>query len=705
VRAPRLSSVLAWLAAISVAAPVALGAQTPPDAARADTARTRPDTTPSVLEAVRVTVTRVEEPLRNVPLPVTVVDATRTEEDETGVSLQGALEGVPGVFVADRHNLSLGDRLVVRGAGARAQFGVRGVQVLADGIPLTLPDGQAALGNLDLGSADRIEVVRGPASSLYGNASGGVLRVESGPFPAAPLAPSARLVAGGDGLLQAELRAGGTDGSLSWLFHGTRMRTDGFREHARAERWQANLVARSALAGGGEIRGVLNLYRLPFAQNPGSLDRQTALEAPRTARPFLIRQGTGETSGQGQAGVSAVLPLGGRTRLRGSVWGLARDVWNPIPNRVIDLGRAAGGVRSVLSGRAEPGGLPLLWTAGLDAGLQSDHRRELENLGVPPGGERAAAGALLLDQDERVLQAAPFVRLEARLPGRVGLSAGLRLDAYRFSVADRLLADGDDSDVRWMTSASPSAGVTWSPLPWLGTYARLGTAFETPTTSELSNRPDGGGGFAPDLGPEHTVALEAGARGALGAGRLRWEVAAYRARVTDALVPFQGPGDQTFYRNAGRLTRRGLELRAEARPVPRTEVRLSWALERHAFDRFGAGGRDLAGNLEPGVPGQRAFVSAAVLLPGRLRLEARGRWVDAYPADDANTAWASSHRVVDLRLGGRTGPGGRRLKAFAGVDNLLDERYSGSVVPNAFGGRYYEPAPGRTFLAGVEVGM
>jgi len=649
-------------------------------------------------------VTRVEEPLRDVPLPVTVVDAARREEGEPGVSLQSAVGGVPGVFVADRHNLSLGDRLVVRGSGARAQFGVRGVQVLADGIPLTLPDGQAALGNLDLGSAARIEVVRGPASSLYGNASGGVLRVESGPFPAAPLAPSARVVAGAYGLLQAEARAGGTDGSLSWLFHGTRMRTDGWREHAGAERWQANLVARSALPGGGEVRGVLNVYRLPFARNPGSLDRETAAEAPRTARPFLIAQGTGETSGQGQAGVSAILPLGDRVELRGSAWGLARDVWNPIPSRIIGLGRAAGGVRSVLSGRAGPGGLALRWTVGLDAGLQADHRRELGNLGVPPGGERAAEGALLLDQDERVLQAAPFVRLEARLPGRVGLSAGLRLDGYRFSVADRLLADGDDSDVRWMTSASPSAGVTWSPLRWLGTYARLGTAFETPTTSELSNRADGGGGFAPGLGPEHTVVLEAGARGALAAGRLRWEVAAYRARVTDALVPFQGPGDQTFYRNAGRLTRRGLELRAEARPLPRTEVRLSWSLESHVFDRFGADGADYAGNLEPGVPGQRAFVSAAALLPGRLRLEARGRWVDAYPADDANTAWAASHRVVDVRLGVRISAGPWRSRAFVGIDNLLDERYSGSVVPNAFGGRYYEPAPGRSLLAGVELG-
>lgn len=677
----------AILLALALATPAAR------DTAPADTTPPRP------VPPLRVTVTRAPEPLRDVAGAVTVVDASRRESAGKRVSLRDALEAVPGVFVADRHNFSLGDRIVLRGAGARAQFGVRGIQVIADGIPLTLPDGQAALGNLDLGSADRIEVLRGPASSLYGNAAGGVIRVESGPFPDAPLAPSARFTAGADGFRQEEMGGGGSDGRVSWLFHGTHLRTDGYRRHAAAEMWRANLVARDTLPGGGELRGVLDLFQLPLAQNPGSLDHATAISDPRSVRSTQLSQGTGERSGQLQGGLSLATPLGAGPTLRASIWALGRSVWNPIPDRVIRLGRSAAGARSLLSGEAGP----LRWTAGLDVGLQVDDRREFANLGTG-GGDRAREGAALLDQTERVLQAGPFVRLEASPAAAVGLSAGLRLDAYRFSVRDRLLADGNDSGVRWMRHLSPSAGVTWNPLPWLGGWARLGTSFETPTTSELSNRADGRGGFDPKLGPESTVEGEVGARGTLPGGRLAWEVAAFDARVSGALVPSEGAGGEVYYRNAGRLSRRGLELRVVARPVAGATLEAAYSLQDHRYLAFATPSGNFAGDREPGVPGQRAYLSASAELPAGVRVEVRGAWVDAYYVDDANRARTDAYRVVGVRVEARRSPGSWRLHPFAGVDNLFDERYSGSVVPNAFGARYYEPAPGRSLYLGLELG-
>jgi iron complex outermembrane receptor protein len=657
------------------------------------------DTTPTSRPPIRVIVTRTPESLRDVPGPVTIVDAAARQRAGPRVSLRDALGDVPGVFVADRHNFSLGDRIVIRGAGARSQFGVRGIQVISDGIPLTLPDGQAALGNLDLGSAGRVEVMRGPASSLYGNAAGGVILAESGPFPDGPLSPSARITAGAYGFRQEELGAGGRQGGLAWLFHGAHLRTDGYREHSAAEVWRANLVARDGLPGGGELRAVLNLFQLPLAQNPGGLDRTTASATPRASRAFLIQQGTGERSGQLQGGLSLSLPLPGGHALRSSVWGLGRSVWNPIPDRVIRLGRTAGGVRSVLAAST---GL-LRWTVGLDAGLQADDRREFENLGVGPDG-RAREGGALLNQEEKVLQAGPFVRLEARPATTIDVSAGLRLDAYRFSVRDRLLADGDDSDVRWMSQLSPSVGATWNPLPWLGGYARLGSAFETPTTSELSNRPDGRGGFDPSLGPERTLEAEVGVRGAVSGSRWSWEVAAYTARVRDALVPFESAGGEVYYRNAGRLSRRGLELRTEARPAPWLELRAASSFQLHRYTAFASGAADFSGDREPGVPGGRAFVAARARLPRGIRAEARTTWVDAYPVDDANTARTDAYRVVDLRLDVPVSRVSRGSRLFLALDNLFDERYAGSVVPNAFGGRYYEPAPGRSAYLGIQLG-
>jgi len=676
------------------------------DAPVVDTARvdsTASDTlAPRPAAPLHVIVTRTSRSVRDVPAAVAVVDAASRLADGPRVSLHDALGDVPGVFVADRHNFSLGDRILIRGSGARAQFGVRGVQIVADGIPLTLPDGQAALGNLDLGSAGRIEVLRGPASALYGNAAGGVILLESGPFPSALLTPSARVTAGASGFGQEELRAGGADGSVSWLFHGAHLSTDGWRAHAAAESWRANLVARDTLAGGGELRAVLNLYQLPLAQNPGSLDRQTAETAPRSVRELQVTQGTGERSGQLQAGLSAVLPFGSAV-LRTSAWGLGRSVWNPIPDRIIRLGRSAGGIRSLIT--VGPGVLRA--TAGLDAGLQADDRRELANLGLAPGapaGSDPREGARLLDQVETVLQVAPFARLEARPAADVTLSAGLRWDAYRFSVRDRLLANGNDSDARWMTHVSPSAGATWNPLPWLGGYARVGTSFETPTTSELSNRPDGRGGFDPSLGPQSTVGVEAGVRGSAGSGRLSWQSDVFGDRVTGALVPREGAGGEVYFRNAGRLSRRGIELRVRGRPTGWLELTGAWTMERSRYLEFVTADGSYSGKLEPGVPGKRAYLAARARPLAWAAAEARLTWVDAYPVDDANDARTDAYRVLDLRLEAERGAGAWRVRPFLAVDNLFGERYAGSVVPNGFGGRYYEPAPGRSLYVGLEAG-
>jgi iron complex outermembrane receptor protein len=683
----------ALLLTLSVAAPAARDTTPPDTSAASDT------TPPRSAPPLRVTVTRAPETLREVAGAVTVVDAAARQSAGRRVSLRDALESVPGVFVADRHNFSLGDRIVLRGAGARAQFGVRGVQVLADGIPLTLPDGQAALGNLDLGSAGRIEVLRGPASSLYGNAAGGVIQVESGPFPEAPLSPRARITAGAFGFRQEELGGGGRDGSVAWLFHGTHLLTDGFRRHAAAELWRANLVARGALGGGGELRAVLDLFQLPLAQNPGALDHAASISDPRSVRPLQVAQGTGERSGQIQGGLSLTTPFASGSTLRASAWVLGRSVWNPIPDRVIRLGRSAGGVRGLVSSRTGP----LRWTAGLDAGLQVDDRREFVNLGIG-AGDRAREGARLQDQTERVLQVGPFVRLEARPAASVNVSAGLRVDGYRFSVRDRILADGNDSGTRWMRHLSPSAGLTWNPLPWLGGWARLGTSFETPTTSELSNRADGRGGFDPKLGPESTVEGEVGARGQLPGGHLVWELTAFDARVSNALVPSEGAGGEVYYRNAGRLSRRGLELRLVAHPLPIARFEAAYSLQDHRYLAFATPSGDFAGDREPGVPGQRAYLSASADLPAGVRLEARGTWVDAYFVDDANVARTDAYRVVELRAEANEILGRWRVHPFLGVDNLFDERYAGSVVPNGFGGRYYEPAPGRSVYLGLELG-
>lgn len=674
-----------------------------------------PDTAAARLALLEVTVTRLRATLGALPWSVSIVSPEIGDVPGRAVSLEETLRGVPGVFAQDRRNFALGDRLTIRGAGARAQFGVRGVQVILDEIPLTLPDGQSALGNLDLPTAGRIEVIRGPASALYGNAAGGVLRVWTREPADASLALASRLTLGSYGFLGTRLEASGRAGGVGWLASFRRVETDGFRTYADAERWNANLVGRADVSPATELRAVLNLSHLPFAENPSSVDRETARADPRSVRSSIVEQGAGERHAQGQAGVTVRHRRSGGPEWTATAWGLGRDVWNPIPATIIDLSRRAAGlrleVRGVVGGTGPDAGAAdgtdaamLRWVAGLDAALQDDGRIEYENLGLRDGDE-AVAGETRLDQEERVSSLGPFVQLLLEPAPRWSLTVAGRYDLNDFEVTDRRLADGDDSGDRTFSRFSPTVGVSFRPADALSAYASFATAFETPTTSELSNDPTGRGGFNRELRPEVLRSFELGLRGRLAGVNLSWGLAAYRGTVDDALIPFEGEDEVVFYRNAGRVSRDGLEAELAWTPASEVELSAAYTFQDFVFDRFTTDAGDFSGNREPGVPRHRLSLAARAELPGGLRAEADARWVDAFPVDDANQFSNWSYGVVDLGFARELRVGRFRPRPFLRVENLLDERHNASVVPNAFADRYYEPAPGRSLVVGLRVAL
>lgn len=677
-----------WVAGRPLAAQV-------PDSARADTV-------PIYRNAeLEVSVTRNRSALFRLPFGITAVGPRRIRDGQRMSSLDESLRFVPGFFVQNRRNYSLGDRLTARGVGARAQFGVRGLRVLADGIPLTLADGQSTISNLDITSAGRVEVMRGPAAALYGNSASGVVSVRTATPPAVAARLEPTVVAGSYGFFQTRLGVAGRPGGVGYVTNLSFQHSTGFRDYASADLWRANLVA-SGPVGAGTLRGVLNIFHTPFAENPSSLDEEVARNEPRTVRSFIISQGAGERATQGQAGLTLDLPLGGRTELAASVWGLGRDLWNPIPGRIIQIDRFAGGLRSELRG-AIGSGSNVRWLGGVDLELQNDHRVESDNLGVPEGGDEAEAGDVLQDQRERVIGLGPFLQLEVGLGEQWILTLAGRLDVYDFDVDDRLTSDGDDSSSRTLSQFNPAAGVVFLPSPDVQLYGNFATAFQTPTTSELSNRPDGSGGFNEGLEPERIRSLEAGVRASLPGPRLALDVAGFFAGVNDALVPRQAPDEEVFFVNAGRIERSGLEISVAWEPVERVVADLSYTAQRLRFDEFVTPAGDFSGNREPGVPEQWLVLGLRHLAAFGLTSEVLFRWVDAFAVDDANTASNWSSTVFDLRFS--LDRSGQRLplRAFIGVDNLFGVRYNASVVPNAFGGRYYEPAPGIEVYGGVSL--
>ena len=712
--------VLAVPALSAAAVPATLTAQVGADTAAADT-------TAIPIAPIRVTVLRVPLLLSETPYAVTV---ERPDASGPGLTLAESLGGVPGLQVDNRYNFSQGDRISVRGFGARAQFGVRGVKVLVDGIPATLPDGQTSLSHLDPRWIERAEVVRGPASSLWGNAAGGVIQLETGTPPGPGIGGSASAIVGSHGLrhVGGETEWNGDPGSTGELWSGvtvSRLLYDGFRAHASADKRFAS--ARAGWRGRRDAVRVVAHGVAYEAQNPGSLSDSLLAADPTQAYGFNVAQGTGETARQAQIGVTWTRALspeasnlqtaGGRraddrrpTVLDVTAWALTRDLDNPIPPVVIDLSRWAAGVRASVRGGLVLLGRRIEWVTGVDAGGQWDDRENYEN----EGGDR---GARVLDQAERVASVAPFAQAAVPVAGPVSARAGLRYDRFRFTVDDGLVTDGDpatdDSGTRAMDQLSPSLGLTARLGPG-SVYASVASSFQTPTTTELVNRPSGGQGFNPSLEPQRTWSLEGGARARVGPARLH--LTAYRATVRDALIPYEVPSSpgRSFFRNAGSAVHQGLEVDGWAALGAGLSARLGYAWVDARFDQFVTAEGDRSGNRVPGVAphrltGRVAWTGrrtpdGAARSAGAGRVELAGRWVAAVPVNDANTATAPSYSVLDARA---TSPTlswrGASAELFGGVDNVLDTDYVTSVVVNAFGGRYYEPGPGRSAYVGMRV--
>lgn len=655
------------------------------------------------LDSLAVTILRAPSRRAHVPYAVDVADESELRLGKTGAFLEEALEGLPGVQVQNRFNYAVGERLAIRGFGSRAQFGIRGVKVLVDGIPATMPDGQSSLDHLDLATLGRVEVLRGPGSALYGNAAGGVLSFRTRAPWTGDLREEVRGVAGSHGLLDVDAVTSGTLGGTGYVAGVGRLSWDGFRAdptregqtYGAADRIHFNGQLTRPL-GGGRLRLTLNAMDLN-AENPGSVAAADLGSSP-TARAYNVLQHTGKDLTQRQAGASWEGPAPGGTA-DVALWAIGRSVLNPIPTDIIDLDRLAGGVRALLYGEQRSGAGPLRWSSGVEVEMQSDDRRNFTN----DGGE---ATALSLDQKERVGSAGAFGRLALGLPANLELSASLRYDRVRFEVDDRLVGGGnpDDSGERTLDAWSPSVGLLAEASPEFSVWANISTSLETPTTTELVNRPDGGGGFNPALDAQHTTGLEAGARGRL-AARLDWEITLFRADITGELVPFEVPGQtgRTFFRNAGESRHSGVEVVLDADLGAGLSTRATWTRVDARYETFEVDGADLSGNRIPGLAPNRV---QGLLTQERPRwfwaIEAD--WSDRVPVDDAGTASADAYALLDLRAGIRElALGDLRLAPFGGIANAFDESYVAAVTVNAFGGRFYEPGPGRSFHVGATV--
>ena len=707
-RAASLRSLWFGMLSLVAAAPVLAQEPVQADTVALDTSRVR--------RLPEINVTRTAEPLQKVPYAVGVVDRNEIQRGQQTVGLDEALNNLPGVVVANRYNFSLDQRISIRGAGSRSNFGVRGLKILLDGVPQTLPDGQSQLTNIDFANVARAEVLRGASSSLYGNASGGVIAFSSEPAAAGPFAQRVRVEGGTgkrdrDDFYKWQSWTSGRSGNVSGTLSVSQFKTDGFRQHSAAEFRQLSAALDYAVTGSTLATLRLGLADNPRGQNPGVLTRAEYVANPDSAASNNIRRGADKDAQQHQLALRVRHFDAGGNEYEATVFGLLRDLANPLAappdvspgptaGTYVAIDRAVGGARVALSRRLGGGEQSPRFTAGVDLQRMRDDRQNL----VSDAGRPTSV--VFLDQLEQVTEFGPFAQVQWNPGERWLVSGGARFDWVRFDLADRFTSNGDDSSARTMSAVSGHLGLSLSFGDQFVPYVNVATAFETPTTTELVNQPDGSGGFNPALGPQRAVNYEIGARGQP-VPSVTYSVALFLGRISDAIV--QGPevGGRAFFRNAGKTHNDGAEVGVSVSPAAGVMLRGSYTYARYRFTDYQlADGTVVDGNRFPGVPEHFWRIGLRTSLPGDFFLDADQTITSSIVADDANTiyvdAWGAG--ITNLRLGWDGESGQLEVAPFIGVNNLWDRRYVGSVTLNGLGGRVLEPAPRRIVYIGTELG-
>lgn len=645
---------------------------------------------PVEVAPIIVTSTRTAEPVERLPMAVTILEGAQLGDPAPLDGIDGLVGGVPGVYVANRYNFSLDQRLSIRGFGSRANFGSRGVRVLLDGVPQTLPDGQTQFTNIEAEDVTRVEVLRGAASALHGNASGGVIALSTGTVEAVRFAQRAGVEGGAFGTLKWYSRTAARRGAFAGALSVSRMTSDGFRAHSDTDQRQLSGFLEMGLGPATTAALRVGAADHPRADNPGALTAAELASDRRAAAPNNLAADAGKAVTQQQASLQ-VRHRHATGEYAAVAYGLWRDLENPLATGiVVGLDRAVAGARIDASRRLGAGSAPRI-TGGMDVQVMRDHR----------SNESAATAELVVNQIDRVSEVGPFLQVDWPLLPRVVLEAGARYDRTSFEVEDRLLDDGDDGGRRVLAAWSARGGASVDLGRGVRAYASVATAFETPTTTELGNRPDGTGGLNPDLGPQRALAVELGARGQTAV--LEWSAAAFSSGIRDAITQFEEVGGRAFFRNAGRVRQRGIEGAASAQPGAGVFLTVAYTFADYRFTDYEADGASLDGRLLPGVPRHHARARIA-FSPGPLSIAVEHAMSSRVWADDANTieakGWGAG--VTDLRLRWVGRVGDVIVSPFVALQNLADRDYVGSVTINGFNGRVFEPAPGRHLVAGFE---
>ncbi|HEM7929528.1 TPA: TonB-dependent receptor [Citrobacter braakii] len=652
------------------------------------------------------------------PAAVSVVDGEDMRLATPRINLSKSLTSVPGLQVQNRQNYAQDLQLSIRGFGSRTTYGIRGIRLYVDGIPATMPDGQGQTSNIDISSVQNIEVLRGPFSALYGNASGGVMNVstETGHEPPTIEASS---YYGSFGSWRYGLKATGAlgdgtqRGDVDYTVSTTRFTTHGYRDRSSAQKNLANAKLGVRMDDTSKLTLIFNSVESK-ADDPGGLTESEWQANPQQS-PRAEQYNTRKTIKQTQAGLRYERQLSAKDDISIMTYAGERETtqYQSIPmapqlkpshaGGVITLQRHYQGIDNRWTHRGELG-IPVTFTTGLNYENMSENRKGYNNFrlddGVPEYGQK---GDLRRNERNLMWNVDPYLQTQWQLTQKLSLDAGVRYSSVWFDSNDRYITPGNADDSgdasyhQWLPAGSLKYAITdaWN------VYLAAGRGFETPTINELSYRSDGQSGMNFDLQPSTNDTVEIGSKTRIGDGL--FTAALFQTDTDDEIVVDSSSGGRTTYKNAGKTRRQGGELSWDQRFAASWRVKAAWTWLDATYRSNVCGDQNCNGNRLPGIAQNMGFASLSYVPDEGWYAGTDVRYMSNIMANDENTAQAPSYTVVGLNTGYKFYYRSLMIDLFGRVDNLFDKSYVGSVIVNEANGRYYEPAPGRNYGVGINL--
>ncbi|EIY5166334.1 tonB-dependent receptor yncD [Klebsiella quasipneumoniae] len=652
------------------------------------------------------------------PAAVSVVNGDEMRQAAPRVNLSESLGAVPGLQVQNRQNYAQDLQLSIRGFGSRSTYGVRGLRIYVDGIPATMPDGQGQTSNIDIGSVDTIEVLRGPFSALYGNSSGGVINVTSQTGTQPPTVEASSYY-GSFGTWHYGMKATGAvgDGShagdVDYTVSTNRFTTHGYRDHSGARKNLANARLGVRINDVSKLTLLLNSVDIK-ANDAGGLTADEWRDNPRQS-PRGDQYNTRKNTRQTQAGLRYERQLSAQDDLSVMMYAGERETtqFQSIPRApqlkpshaggVIDLTRHYQGIDTRLTHRGELL-VPVTLTAGLDYENMSERRKGYENFvmvnGAPQYGEQ---GALRRNERNLMWNVDPYLQTQWQLTDKLSLDAGVRYSSVWFDSNDYYITpgNGDDSGDASYHKWLPAGSLKYALTDAWNVYLSAGRGFETPTINELSYRSDNQSGLNFGLKPSTNDTVEIGSKTRIGNGLLT--AALFQTDTDNEIVVDSSNGGRTSYKNAGKTRRQGMELGLDQQFGESWRLKAAWTWLDATYRTNVCGNASCNGNRIPGIARNMGYASFGYQPEQGWYAGSDIRYMSDIMANDENTAKAPSWTVVGLTTGYKWSYGRMDMDLFGRVDNLFDREYVGSVIVNESNGRYYEPAPGRNYGIGLNL--